>query len=113
MERRVVTAFFVDIVGSTALMVQLGPERLKRALDQAFGQLRTVIEAEGGTVANVIGDAIFAIFGIPLSQPDDPQRAMRAAQACIRWAERRRGAPVPLAVRIGVETGEVIVDQAA
>jgi class 3 adenylate cyclase len=113
MELRVVTAFFVDVVGSTALMVQLGPERLKRALDQAFGQLRTVIEAEGGTVANVIGDAIFAIFGIPLSHPDDPQRAMRAAQACIRWAERRRGAPVPLAVRIGVETGEVIVDQAA
>ena len=49
MERRVVTALFVDIVGSTALIVQLGSERFKRALDQAFLTLRAVIEAEGGT----------------------------------------------------------------
>jgi class 3 adenylate cyclase len=113
MERRVVTAFFVDLVGSTALTVQLGPERFKRALDQAFYELRTIIEAENGTVANVIGDAIFALFGVPASHRDDPQRALRAAQACVRLTEGRSGAPIPLAVRIGVETGEVIVDLAA
>jgi class 3 adenylate cyclase len=112
-ERRVVTAFFVDVVGSTALTVQLGPERFKRALDQAVRELTTIIEGENGTVANVIGDAIFALFGTPKAHPDDPQRALRAAQACIRWAEWRGAAPVPLAVRIGVETGEVIVDLAA
>jgi class 3 adenylate cyclase len=114
MEHRVVTAFFVDVVGSTALTVQLGPERFKRALDQAFRELRTIIEGENGTVTNIIGDAIFALFGAPTAHPDDPQRALRAAHACIRWAEGRSGAqPVPLAVRIGVETGEVIVDLAA
>ncbi|GGF40784.1 adenylate cyclase [Aliidongia dinghuensis] len=113
MERRVVTAFFIDVVGSTALTVQLGPERFKRALDQAFLELRTIIDGEQGTVANTIGDAIFALFGTPAAHSDDPQRALRAAQACIRWAEMRGGAPVPLAVRIGLETGEVIVDLTA
>src|SRR5215470_8512952 len=113
MERRVVTAFFVDVVGSTALTVQLGPERFKRALDQALFELRAIIEGENGTVANVIGDAIFALFGAPTAHPDDPQRALRAAQACIRWADERGGPTIRLAVRIGVETGEVIVDVAA
>jgi len=112
MERRIVTALFVDVVGSTALIVQLGSERFKRALDQAFLALRAVIEAEGGSVGTSIGDAIFALFGVPAAHPDDPQRALRAAQACIRWSEARDSASVPLAVRIGVETGEAIVDLA-
>jgi len=99
-------------VGSTALIVQLGSERFKRALDQAFLALRAVIEAEGGSVGTFIGDAIFALFGVPAAHPDDPQRALRAAQACIRWSEARGPASVPLAVRIGVETGEAIVDLA-
>ena len=89
MERRIVTALFVDVVGSTALIVQLGSERFKRALDQAFPALRAVIEAEGGSVGTSIGDAIFALFGVPAAHPDDPQRALRAAQACIRWSEAR------------------------
>ena len=112
MERRVVTALFVDVVGSTALIVQLGPERFKRALDQAFRGLRENIEGEGGSVGTFIGDAIFALFGVPVARPDDPQRALRAAQACIRWSEARERMSVPLAVRIGVETGEAIVDLA-
>jgi class 3 adenylate cyclase len=112
-ERRVVTAFFVDVVGSTELTVQLGPERFKRALDRAFVELRALIEGEHGTVANVMGDAIFVLFGLPTARPDDPQRALRAAHACIRWAENHAAAPVPLTVRIGVETGEVIVDLSA
>ena len=113
MERRVVSVVFVDVVGSTALTVQLGPERFKRALDHAFLNLRKIIEGEGGTVANVIGDAIFALFGLPTAHPDDAQRALRTAHACMRWAEARGGASVPLAVRIGVETGEVLVDLTA
>lgn len=112
MERRVVTALFVDVVGSTALIVQLGSERFKRALDQGFLALRTLIEAEGGSVGTSIGDAIFALFGVPAAHPDDPQRALRAAQACIRWSEASGTTSVPLAVRIGVETGEAIVDLA-
>jgi len=111
-ERRVVTALFVDVVGSTALIVQLGSERFKRALDQAFVALKAAIETEGGSVGTSIGDAIFALFGVPAAHPDDPQRALRAALACIRWSEARGPAAVPLAVRIGVETGEAIIDLA-
>jgi adenylate cyclase len=112
-ERRVVTALFVDIVGSTALTSQLGPERLKRTLDRAFAELKALITAEGGTVEKYIGDAIHALFGAPTAHPDDPYRALRAAQACVQWAESRDRAAIPLAVRVGLETGEAIVDLAA
>ena len=58
MERRVVTALFVDVVGSTALIVQLGPERFKRALDQAFSGLREIIEGEGGSVGTSLAQIV-------------------------------------------------------
>jgi class 3 adenylate cyclase/tetratricopeptide (TPR) repeat protein len=109
-ERRVVTALFVDIVGSTALTVALGPERLKRALDRAFGELAGIIAAEGGTVEKYVGDAIHALFGAPIAHADDPQRALRAAQGCVRWTERHEQDRVAFRVRIAVETGEAIVD---
>jgi class 3 adenylate cyclase len=112
-ERRVVTALFVDVVGSSALTVALGPERLKRALDRAFAELQGLIEAEGGTLEKFVGDAIHALFGAPAAHPDDPQRALRAADACARWGEARADASVPFAVRVGVETGEAIVDLGA
>jgi class 3 adenylate cyclase/tetratricopeptide (TPR) repeat protein len=112
-ERRVITALLVDVVGSTALTVQLGPERFKRALDQAFLELKAIITAEGGTLEKFIGDAIYAFFGAPTAHADDPQRALRAAYACVRWSAARGGASVPFAVRIGLETGEAIVDMAA
>jgi class 3 adenylate cyclase/tetratricopeptide (TPR) repeat protein len=114
LERRVVTALFVDVVGSTTLTLALGPERVKRALDRAFAELATLIAAEGGTVEKYIGDAIHALFGVPATHPDDPQRALRAAHACVEWAAAARAhASVPLEVRAGVETGEAIIDLAA
>lgn len=112
-ERRVLTALFIDVVGSTVLTAQLGPERLKRTLDRAFAELRALIAAEGGTIEKFIGDAIHALFGAPVAHGDDPHRALRAALACLRWAEAQAGAPIPLDVRIGVETGEAIVDLSA
>jgi class 3 adenylate cyclase/tetratricopeptide (TPR) repeat protein len=112
-ERRVITALLVDVVGSTALTVQLGPERFKRALDQAFLELKAIINAEGGTLEKFIGDAIYAFFGAPTAHADDPQRALRAANACVQWSAARSRASVPLSVRVGLETGEAIVDLAA
>ena len=109
-ERRPVTALFVDIVGSTALTVALGPERLKRALDRAFGELTAIIAAEGGTVEKYVGDAIHALFGAPIAHADDPQRAVRAARGCVQWTERHEQDRVAFRVRIAVETGEAIVD---
>jgi class 3 adenylate cyclase/tetratricopeptide (TPR) repeat protein len=114
LERRVVTALFVDVVGSTALTQTLGAERVKRALDRAFAELAALIAAEGGTVEKYIGDAIHALFGVPATHPDDPQRALRAADACVRWAAGARPhTSVPLEVRAGIETGEAIIDLAA
>lgn len=112
-ERRLVTCLFIDVVGSTELTVSLGPERLKAALDGAFSGLRALIEREGGTVEKYVGDAIYAIFGSPVAHSDDPVRALRAAAGARDWAFARAAAEVPFAVRVGVETGEAIVDLAA
>jgi class 3 adenylate cyclase/tetratricopeptide (TPR) repeat protein len=112
-ERRVITALFIDLVGSTALTVALGPERVKRQLDRAFADLTAFITAEGGIVEKYIGDAVHALFGVPVTRPDDPQRALRAAYACRQWAQARALDPVAPAVRAGVETGEALVDLGA
>lgn len=109
-ERRLVTCVFLDIVGSTELTVRLGPERQKRALDAAFAELKDRIVAEGGTVEKYIGDAVYALFGAPTAHADDPLRALRAAHACREWAA---GPDSPFGVRIGVETGEAVVDLSA
>jgi class 3 adenylate cyclase len=112
-ERRLVTSLFIDVVGSTELTVKLGPERLKAALDQAFAELRTIIAGEGGTVEKYIGDAIYALFGAPVAHPNDPERALRAAAGARAWAASRAGSEIPFGVRVGLETGEAIVDLAA
>jgi hypothetical protein len=112
-ERRVLTALFVDVVGSTALTTAFGPERIKRTLDGAFAELRALIASEGGVVEKFVGDAIHAVFGAPVAHADDPHRALRAAHACLRWAKAQASASIPLDVRIGVETGEAIVDLGA
>jgi len=109
-ERRLITALFVDVVGSTELTAKLGPERWKRVLAEAFAEIRDLIVAEGGTVEKYVGDGIFAIFGAPTAHEDDTARALRAALGCKRWAAAQIGTPVPVAVRLGVETGEALVD---
>lgn len=112
-ERRLVTCLFIDVVGSTELTVALGPERLKASLDGAFASLRGLIERDGGTVEKYVGDAIYAIFGSPVTRSDDPLRALRAAAGARDWARSRVGTAIPFAVRVGVETGDAIVDLAA
>jgi len=104
-----VTCLFIDIVGSTDLTVTLGPERMQRLLAGAFGELSAIVEDQGGVVEKFIGDAMFALFGAPTAHADDPLRALRAAEAC---AERIRSRPreAAIAVRVGVETGEALVD---
>jgi len=112
-ERRLVTCLFIDVVGSTEMTVALGPERLKGSLEAAFAALRGLIEREGGTVEKYVGDAIYAIFGSPVAHADDPVRALRAAAGARDWARSRADADIPFSVRIGVETGEAIVDLTA
>ena len=109
-ERRLVTAMFIDIVGSTELTLRLGPERWRRHLAAAFDEIEGLIVREGGTLEKYVGDAIFALFGAPVAHADDAVRALRAADACIRWAASGTASAQPLAVRIGVETGEALID---
>lgn len=106
-EVRLVTCLFVDVVGSTDATLRLGPERMKRRLDEAFAEMSQVIVGQGGTVEKYIGDAIFALFGAPTTRADDAERALRAGEACARSAAIATGG---LAVRIGIETGEALVD---
>ncbi|MDQ3879837.1 MAG: AAA family ATPase [Chloroflexota bacterium] len=114
-ELRLVTCLFVDVVGSTDATVRLGPERMQRLLGEAFDAMSGTIAAHGGTVEKYVGDAIFAVFGAPVSHADDAERALRAADACARWSSASVSGATPtagvaLGVRIGLETGEALVD---
>jgi class 3 adenylate cyclase/tetratricopeptide (TPR) repeat protein len=106
-----VTCMFVDLVGSTDMTMRLGAERLKRELGAAFAELSGIVTGHGGTVEKYVGDAIYAIFGAPIAHEDDALRALRAAEAIREWcvttgATRKH----PFAVRVGVETGEAVID---
>lgn len=111
-ERRLITAMFIDIVGSSSL-VELGPERMKRVLDRFFADLSAELNAEGGTVEKYIGDAIFVIFGAPVSHEDDALRALRAAGRCLAKASTATDGRPAVPIRIGVETGDALVDLGA
>jgi class 3 adenylate cyclase/tetratricopeptide (TPR) repeat protein len=111
-ERRIVTVLFADIVGYTGLVEHLDPERAKRLVDAAFERLIADIVEFGGRVDKVLGDAIIALFGAPVAHEDDADRAIRAAlqmheslAAFVAEQEHDR----PIHVRIGVNTGEVLV----
>ena len=112
-ERKLVTVLFADVTGSTTLGEQLDPEDLRAVFDTYFSAMREEIVAEGGTVEKFIGDAVMAAFGVPAAHEDDPSRAMRAALRMLRRLDEvneelaaQHG--VTLAIRIGVNTGEVL-----
>jgi class 3 adenylate cyclase/tetratricopeptide (TPR) repeat protein len=112
-ERKRVTILFADLAGSTPLGEQLDPERLREVMDSFFGAMRREIEAEGGTVEKFIGDAVVAVFGVPTAHEDDPTRALRAALRMRRGLDHLNRSleevhAIRLAMRIGVNTGEVI-----
>ena len=112
-ERKVVTVLFSDVAGSTGLGERLDPERLKDVMGAYFDTMSREIESEGGTVEKFIGDAVMAVFGVPVAHEDDPTRALRAALRMRRGLERlNRGLQadhgVTLDMRIGVNTGEVV-----
>ena len=104
-ERKVVTMVFADLVGSTALSVGRDPEELRALLGRYFEAARAVLEEHGGTVEKFIGDAVLAVFGAPVAHGDDPDRAISAALALV---ERVDALGEGLAVRVGVNTGDVL-----
>ena len=103
-QRKVVTIVFCDLVGSTALGESTDPEALRARMRRYFEDLRAIIERHGGTVEKFVGDAVMAVFGIPVSHEDDALRAVRAASE-MRASIAEHG----LEARIGINTGEVVV----
>jgi class 3 adenylate cyclase/tetratricopeptide (TPR) repeat protein len=117
-QRKVVTILFADLSGSTVLGEKLDAEDLRGVLGAYFAALARQIQRYEGTIDKYIGDAIMAVFGAPLSHEDDAERALHAAlamQAAIQRLnddlERRHG--VRLALRIGINTGEVVAGMLA
>jgi class 3 adenylate cyclase len=107
MERKLVTMVFADLVGSTALADAQDPERTRLLLDRFYERMTAEIEAAGGTVEKFAGDAVMAAFGAPSAHEDDAERALHAALAMQR---RLREVDERLSLRVGVNTGEVVVD---
>ena len=114
-ERKTVTALFADIKGSTELMEDLDPEEARAIVDPALKLMMDAVHRYDGYVVQSTGDGIFALFGAPVAHEDHPQRALYAAlrmqEEMRRYAAEvaRQKAAADLQVRVGVNTGEVVV----
>jgi class 3 adenylate cyclase len=113
-ERKTVTALFADIKGSMELMEDLDPEEARAIVDPALKLMIDAVHRYDGHVVQSTGDGIFALFGAPVAHEDHPQRALYAAlrmqEEIRRFAERLRAEKgMNLQVRVGANTGEVVV----
>ena len=109
-ERKVVTILFADIVGSTALVRDHDAEVARRTLQRTYESFRAVLAEHGGTVEKFIGDAVMAVFGVPIAHDDDAERALRAAFALRELIGGRETDAFSFALRIGINTGEVVAE---
>jgi class 3 adenylate cyclase len=115
--RKVVTIVFADLSGSTALEERMDPESVRTVMQRYYALIRDVVEARDGRVVKFIGDGVMAVFGVPDTREDDARRALDASLAMhdafgglAADVARDRGAAISL--RVGVNTGEVVVDVA-
>jgi class 3 adenylate cyclase/tetratricopeptide (TPR) repeat protein len=114
-ERRIVTVVFVDLADSTELAARLDPERFREVLAAFHGMVSGEITWLRGRAESFIGDAVLGVFGIPVAHDDDAVRGIRAALAIVERSGRlgrELGLPMPMRVRIGVNTGPVAVGTA-
>src|SRR2546423_4142549 len=116
-ERKVVTVLVADLADSTALGETLDPEDAKLVVGEAVAQMVHAVEEFGGTIKDLAGDGILALFGAPVTHEDDPERAVRAALRIVNEV-RDYGAEVArawgvdgFAARVGVSTGTVVVGE--
>ena len=109
-ERKLATVLFADLVGSTQLAASRDPERTRATLSRFYDAMADEISLAGGTVEKFAGDAVMAAFGAPAAHEDHVERALHAGLAMQRRLEELFGGA--LSLRIGVNTGEVVVGQA-
>ena len=108
-ERKMVTVLFADLVDSTGLAQSLDPERAREVMGRFFQAATEELQDLRGRPEKFIGDAVMAVFGLPLVHEDDALRAVRAAMAIrerVRRLGRSEGLTEPLEVRIGIESGQ-------
>ena len=109
-ERRLCSVLFVDLVGFTPLAEKRDPEEISELLSVYFERARRIIGHYGGTIEKFIGDAVMAVWGAPIANEDDAERAVRAAlEVVAAVAELGGESGVDLAARAGVVTGEVAI----
>jgi class 3 adenylate cyclase len=116
--RKLATLVFCDLSGSTALGERTDSETVRSLMLSYFHEMRSALEGHGGTVEKFVGDAVLAVFGVPEAHEDDALRACRAAlemQARLASlnAEFERRFATRIALRIGVNTGEVVAGDAS
>jgi class 3 adenylate cyclase len=115
-ERRILTMLFCDVVGSTAMAERLDPEDWTEIMNGAYEHLIAPVTRYEGTLARLMGDAIFAFFGAPVGHEDDPVRAVAAGLEIVdgiaAYRERvRSDLGLELNVRVGINTGSVVVGE--
>lgn len=104
------TVLFADLVGFTTLSEDRDPEAVKQIVDGAFERLAADVRSHGGRVDKIVGDAIVALFGAPLAHEDDAERAVRSGLAMLETlAAFSDEEGLDLQLRVGVNTGEVLV----
>ena len=113
-ERKAVTALFADIKGSIELMEDLDPEDARRLVDPALRLMMDAAHRYDGYVVQSSGDGVFALFGAPSAHEDHPQRALLAALRMQQEIKKLAGSlraegRAPIQIRIGLNTGEVVV----
>jgi class 3 adenylate cyclase/tetratricopeptide (TPR) repeat protein len=110
-ERKQVTVLFVDLCDSTASVSNADPEEARAYLEDALRLMTEAVEAYGGTVSQLLGDGLLALFGAPVAQEDHALRACLAAQAMQSASQQRPARPgePPVLLRVGLHSGEVIV----
>jgi class 3 adenylate cyclase/predicted ATPase len=110
-ERRQLTVMFVDLVGSTALSARLDPEEMGGVLRGYQNAVAGEVARFEGHVAKFMGDGVLAYFGWPVAHEDEAERAVRAGLAIVAAVTRLSGGEAPLACRIGLATGLVVVGE--
>jgi hypothetical protein len=113
-ERKQVTVLFADLKGSMEMLADRDPEEARKLLDPVLEHMMEAVHRYEGTVNQVMGDGIMALFGAPVAHEDHAVRACYAAarmQRSVRgYAENvRRSAGAPIAIRVGLNSGEVVV----
>ncbi|SOE85471.1 adenylate/guanylate cyclase [Burkholderia sp. YR290] len=113
-ERKTISVLFADLVDSTALIHDLDPEQAHQLITPVVELMMEAVHHYEGYVAKSLGDGILALFGAPIAHEDHPQRALYAALRMQEAMRRHRDRicqeqGVPLAIRVGVHTGEVVV----